>query len=349
MNKFPFVSIVICTLNGSKRISDCLDSLVGQDYPKESYEIIVVNDGSTDDTLDVLDRYGIKVVNHSKNLGIGAARNSGLQNASGEIIAYTDDDCLADPKWLTNLIGCYKDDVMAVGGLIASFSLETLMEKYMSETGYGNPSPIDFTKSKNPFYRFFVYLKYMFYPLVLRSTSPVMVSNVYTANASFKKEYLERAGGWAIELNSSEDSEMCNRLKKMFPNQKILFTKKSVISHRHFTSLWPFLRQTYLRSADTLRCYIKDNKIPPFFPFPIIQIAVSLLVFFIQPLFGVVTLLILPQLLYFWWLVKFIKSFHLRYLLFPYIQLSLELATIIGMLKGLIYLKIVKRNEAIKV
>jgi len=349
MNKFPFVSIIICTLNGGKRISDCLDSLVGQDYPKENYEIIVVNDGSTDDTLNVLDRYGIKVVNHPKNLGIGAARKSGLQSASGEIIAYTDDDCIADPKWLTNLIGCYKDDVMAVGGRIASYSLETLMEKYMSETGYGNPSPIDFTKSKNPFYRFFIYMKNMFSPLIFIPIDPIPVSNIYTANASFKKEFLKKAGGWAIELNSSEDSEMCNRLKKLFPNQKILFTKKSIITHRHFTSLWPFLRQTYLRSADTLRCYIKDNKIPPVFPFPIVYLAVSFLVFLIQPSFGIISLFLLPQLLYSWWLVKFIKSHRVHYLLFPYMQLGLELATVIGILRGLIYLKIKKSNETFKV
>lgn len=348
MNKLPFVSIIVCTFNGGKRISTCLDSLINQDYLKSNYEIIVVNDGSTDNTLTVLNQYQVKIVNHFENLGIGAARNSGLQNASGEIIVYTDDDCIADTKWLENLIKHHKINVMAVGGIIISQNLDSLMEKYMSETGYGNPSPIDFAKSKNPLYRFFVYLKDMFSPLILSHTDPSLVGGIYTANASFKKEILKKAGGWATEFNSSEDLEMCDRLKKMFPSQKILFTKNAAIMHKHETSFWHLLKKTYYRSENTLRCYIKNNKIPPFFPFPIIQITISILAFFTQSVFGVVSLIVLPQLLYSWWLVKFMKNFHLYHLLFPYMQLGIELATITGMVRGFIYLK-KKRNESIKI
>lgn len=342
MKKLPFVSIVVCTFNGSNRIIDCIDSLIHQDYPKTSYEIIVVNDGSTDNTLKILAQYPVKVVNHLKNLGICAARNSGLQNASGTLVAYTDDDCIADKNWLSNLVKHYSEDVIAVGGITIPYSIKSLMEKYMSETGYGNPAPIDFAKSKNLLSRFFVYLKDMFSPLIDCDTDPIPVRSIYTLNASFNKEILIKAGGWLSGFDFREDSEMCDRLNRLFPSQKILFTKYAIITHKHRTSFWHFLKQTYKRSESTLKCYIKDKKIPPVFPFPVFLLLISLLIFFINLSLGIVSLILLPQLLYSWWLVKFIEYRKGYYLLFPYMQLGLELATILGMLRGFIRLELEK-------
>lgn len=344
MKKLPFVSIIVCTFNGSSRISDCLDSLIHQNYPKSSYEIIVINDGSGDNTLKILTRYPVKVVNHLKNLGICAARNSGLQNASGSIVAYTDDDCIADKNWISNLVKHYGANVIAVGGITIPYSVKSLMEKYMSETGYGNPTPINFAKSKNPLFRFLVYLKDMFSPLIAGSTDPIQVRSIYTLNASFNKEILMKAGGWVRGFDFREDSEMCDRLNRLFPSQKILFTKKAIITHKHRTSFWHFFKQTYSRSESTLKCYIKDKKIPPVFPFPVIQLLTSFLAFLIQPLFGIISLFLLPQLFYSWWLVKYIRRCKGFYLLFPYMQLGLELATILGMLRGFIRLKLEKQK-----
>lgn len=336
MNKLPFVSIIVCTFNGSNVILDCIKSLMNQSYPKSSYEIIIVNDGSTDNTLKILNQYPIKVVNHLKNLGICAGRNSGLQNASGRIIAYTDDDCMADKNWIKNLVKHYGENVIAVGGITVPYSVNTLMEKYMSETGYGNPTPIEFAKSKNPLLRFFVYLKDMFFSLLTSEIDPIPVLSIYTLNASFKKEALVRAGGWMPGFDFREDSEMSNRLNRLFPSQKILFTKNAIITHKHRTSFWYFLKQTYARGGSTLKYYSKGKKIPPVFPFPVLQLLTSTLAFFISPFLGIVSLILLPQLLYAWWLIKFIRYRNSSFLLFPYMQLSLELATILGMLKGFI-------------
>lgn len=348
MNKLPFVSIVVCTFNGGGRISDCLDSLIHQDYPKSNYEIIVINDGSTDNTPKILTQYPVKIVNHFKNLGICAARDSGLQNASGSIVAYTDDDCIADKNWIKNLAKHFSRGVMAVGGITVPYSVNTLMEKYMSETGYGNPAPIDFAKSKNPLYRFFVYLKDMFSPLTDCDTDPIPVRSIYTLNASFKKEILIKAGGWVPGFNFREDLEMCDRLNRLFPSQGIFFTKKAIITHKHRTSFRHFLKQTYTRSESTLKCYIKDKKVPPIFPFPVFLLLTSFLAFYTSLLLGIVSLILLPQLLYSWWLVKFIKRRKGFYLLYPYTQLSLEFATILGMFRGFVKSKLKNKNESNK-
>ena len=98
----PRVTVVVCTYNGGRTLGQCLRSLEALDYP--DYEVIVVDDGSTDDTRDVLARFpGVRAI-HQPNRGLSVARNVGLHAASGEVVAYTDDDCFADPDWLSHLV-----------------------------------------------------------------------------------------------------------------------------------------------------------------------------------------------------------------------------------------------------
>jgi GT2 family glycosyltransferase len=111
----PRVSVVVCTYNGGRTLDQCLRSLLDLDYPE--YEIIVVDDGSTDDTRAIVGRFtGIRVI-HQPNLGLSAARNTGLRAATGAIVAYTDSDCFADRDWLTHLVHqLERSGAGAVGG-----------------------------------------------------------------------------------------------------------------------------------------------------------------------------------------------------------------------------------------
>ncbi|GJL49516.1 MAG: hypothetical protein NPIRA01_07430 [Nitrospirales bacterium] len=98
--EWPKISVVVCSYNGSRTIRDCLEALQRLDYPQ--YEVIVVNDGSTDNTEDIANEYPYRVIS-TTNQGLSNARNTGMYAASGEIIAYTDDDAYPDPHWLTYL------------------------------------------------------------------------------------------------------------------------------------------------------------------------------------------------------------------------------------------------------
>ncbi|HEX3148110.1 MAG TPA: glycosyltransferase [Gemmataceae bacterium] len=111
----PRVSVVVCTYNGGKTLDQCLQSLAAVEYP--DYEVIVVDDGSTDDTGDILARFPeIKAI-RQPNRGLSVARNVGLAEASGEIVAYTDSDCFADPDWLTHLVyQLHRSGAHGVGG-----------------------------------------------------------------------------------------------------------------------------------------------------------------------------------------------------------------------------------------
>ncbi len=94
----PRFSVVVCTCNGSATIRESLESLLKLEYP--NYEIIVVNDGSTDRTRAIVSDYtGINLIN-TENRGLSHARNVGMRAASGDYVAYIDDDAWPDSHWL---------------------------------------------------------------------------------------------------------------------------------------------------------------------------------------------------------------------------------------------------------
>jgi len=339
-SKKLFVTVIVCTYNGVNRIEDCLKSLINQTYSKDKYEIIVVDDGSEDKTSEIVSKYNVRLIKHKNNLGIPCARNTGIANAKGNIIAYIDDDCIADKNWLRNLLNPFKNiNIMGVGGLTKPVSFETLTEKYMAEVGYGNPIPIEFGKSKNPFYRFLIYLKNMFNPVSKKKGKIIQVQDICTLNACFNKRDIEGIGGFDEELKTSEDTDLCTRLNNRFKNKKIVFTNKAIILHKHRSSLTNLLKQTYFRSENTLKLYFKHKKFPPLFPFPILIVLGFLVNSYFNIFWSLAFLFLFPQIFYFWHFIKFIKKKDLDYILFPYIQFLVELTAILGMLRGYIILK----------
>jgi len=112
--KWPRISVVLCSYNGERTIRDCLEGLLRLDYP--NYEVIVVNDGSTDTTTSIAHEYPFRVIS-TENRGLSSARNLGLEAATGEIVAYTDDDAHPDPQWLKYLAATFMNTSHAgVGG-----------------------------------------------------------------------------------------------------------------------------------------------------------------------------------------------------------------------------------------
>jgi len=111
---WPRISVVVCSFNGERTIRRCCEALAALDYP--DYEVIVVDDGSTDRTAEIAHGFGFRVIT-TGNQGLSSARNTGMRAATGEIVAYTDDDAPPDPHWLTYLAwGFLTTDHVAIGG-----------------------------------------------------------------------------------------------------------------------------------------------------------------------------------------------------------------------------------------
>ena len=115
LQSYPRVSVVVCAYNAERTIDQCLASLEVLNYP--DYEVIVVNDGSRDRTRAIAESYDCCRIINQPNRGLSIARNVGAEAATGEIIAYTDSDCVADPDWLTYLVAKMEaSNLVACGG-----------------------------------------------------------------------------------------------------------------------------------------------------------------------------------------------------------------------------------------
>jgi O-antigen biosynthesis protein len=111
---WPRISVVVCTHNGSRTLGECLSAACRLDYP--DYEVIVVDDGSSDNSKVLASKYGCRVIT-TRNCGLSSARNTGLAATTGEIVAYIDDDAYPDSHWLRYLAATFlSTSHVAVGG-----------------------------------------------------------------------------------------------------------------------------------------------------------------------------------------------------------------------------------------
>jgi GT2 family glycosyltransferase len=111
---WPRMSVVVCSYNGARTIRDCCEGLRRLEYP--NFEVIVVNDGSTDATPEIVSQYAFRLIS-TENRGLSNARNTGWQAATGDIVAYIDDDAYPDPHWLTYLAAAFmRTTYVGIGG-----------------------------------------------------------------------------------------------------------------------------------------------------------------------------------------------------------------------------------------
>jgi glycosyltransferase involved in cell wall biosynthesis len=211
------VSIIIPTFNGSSRIGNCLDALLKQTGGRD-VEIVVINDGSTDNTADVVARYcGVRLISQS-NAGPAAARNRGALEARGTIILFTDDDCVPMPEWLAAMIEPFVDpNVVGVKGayrtrqrrLVARFVQVEYEDKYrlMSHVRH-----IDFIDTYSAAFRRGRFLEINGYD----TTFPVACAE------DVELSYRMSARGWAMK-----------------------FVPAAIVYHTHPDTLWRYLHKKY--------------------------------------------------------------------------------------------------------
>jgi GT2 family glycosyltransferase len=115
LQRYPKVSVVVAVYNGGATLEACLSSLSSMNYP--DYEVVLVDDGSVDQTRAIAERCSHVHAIHQPNAGLSAARNRGISAASGEVVAFTDADCRADEDWLYYLVGSLiSKECAGVGG-----------------------------------------------------------------------------------------------------------------------------------------------------------------------------------------------------------------------------------------
>ncbi len=210
---WPKVSVVVCTLNGAPTIRDTLDGLKRLEYP--DYEVIVVIDGSTDKTEMIVGEYAFQVITTS-NRGLSNARNTGLNAATGEIVAFMDDDAYPDPHWLHYIAHTFlTKDVCGVGGPNILPSEDGRAAECIALSP-GGPTHV--------------------------LTSDSEAEHIPGCNMAFWKSSLEAVGGFDPQFRvAGDDVDLCWRL--LDRGWKIGFHPSAVVWHHRRVSFRTYLKQ----------------------------------------------------------------------------------------------------------
>lgn len=341
------VSIIICTYNRSEDLQKTLSAFNFYNNPK--VEIIVVDDGSTDNTKEIVKHFGVTYIKNKAKAGIARVRNLGFRESSGDYIVYIDDDCIITEHWLFNLLNTFKDaNVMGVGGQVIAQDNNNIISRFMLESGYGNPPQVIRPENRvHPIlYSLYQYMTKNLNPITDSKVKQHRVDELCGANCAFRREMLEKINGYDEQYKTSEDTEISKRLRENFPDNKLVYNSEAIVAHKHYTSLIVLLKIKFIRAKMTLQlCSKKEHKVPILFPVPLGLLILLICSFIPGGLYPLLTLFISPPILYFWWLIRLIiKRKRLDFLLFPYIQLCSEVSTMAGAIYAGICIRI--NNEA---
>jgi GT2 family glycosyltransferase/DNA-binding beta-propeller fold protein YncE len=211
---WPWVSVVVCAYNAADTIEDCLTSLEQLTYP--NYEIILVNDGSRDATGEIGRRHPDVRVIDIPNGGLSAARNVGLSEAGGEIVAYTDADVRVDRDWLTYLVQpFFHSDVVGSGGPNVVPPDDPPMAQSIARAP-GGPTHV--------------------------LLDDRIAEHVPGCNMAFRREALLAIGGFnAVYLRAGDDVDVCWRLQAR--GWRIGFASAALVWHHHRATVKAYWRQ----------------------------------------------------------------------------------------------------------
>ncbi|MBN1568181.1 MAG: glycosyltransferase [Acidobacteria bacterium] len=215
----PDFSIIIPTFSRPLQLAECLQALDAQNFPKDLFEVIVVDDGGDIPAVDAISRFrqtlaitGLR----QQNKGPSSARNAGARISRGKYLAFTDDDCRPAPDWLIELQKCLRlnHDCLAGGRVINA----------LEENPYSEASQL------------IVDLVYAYYRSD-QGDPRFFASN----NIGMSAEAFRNLGGFAMEFRTSEDRDFCDRW--INSGHRLAFAPDAVVRHAHRLNLGDFWRQ----------------------------------------------------------------------------------------------------------
>lgn len=249
----PNYSVVVPAYNAGATVRLCLEALLRQSVGTPAYEVLVVDDGSTDDTAEVLKDFPVTVI-RQPNRGPAAARNHGARRARGEIILFTDADCVPREDWVAQMAKPFADaGVCAVKGAYRT-SQSALVARF---------AQVEFEER---------------FELLKRADAIDMVD---TYSASYRKHLFERMGGFdeSFPVANNEDTDLSYKFSAA--GLRMVFNPDAVVFHlRHPDTLPRYLRQKFWRGYWRMVVYrrfpgkmVKDSYTPQALKFQVLALA----------------------------------------------------------------------------
>ncbi|MCD6478352.1 MAG: glycosyltransferase [Candidatus Diapherotrites archaeon] len=317
-------SIIIPVRNGSATIADCLRALLNQKF-SGSYEIIVVDDGSADNTAEIVKKFrSVKLIKQEPR-GPAIARNTGAKNARYEIVVFTDADCIPEKDWLKEMLKPFANPkVAAVQGAYRTRQRSLIARFVQTEIEYR-------------------------YNKMLRSKT---IDWIGSYSAAYRKRIFLREQGFSEKFPkaSGEDPELSYRLQKK--GYKLVFNPKAIVYHRHPKSLMRYLRKKFQHAYWRILLYrmhkekmVSDSYTPQALKAQIGMLALAILFailspfnsLFIQAFFAVLLLVLLFMLPFTFFALK--RDFLIG-LITPAVLFLRDAAFLFGLASGFISLYI---------
>lgn len=329
ISKKIVISVVIPAYNAGKHLGFCLNALNQQTIDSKLYELIVVSDGSTDDTVSIAESYGAKVfcIDHQ---GPAAARNFGALKAYGEIIVFTDADCIPEKRWIENMVEPFQDPT--VSGVMGRYKTH---QKHLTAR---------FAQAE-------------FEDRYQRMRNKRQLDLVATYSAAYRKNIFIDSGGFDTSFTraDNEDVEFSYRLAR--GGHILRFSPHAVVYHHHPESIRQYFKQKLSRAAWRVVVYsfhpekaIKDSYTPASLKIQIILIWFVITSFLIIPFIpGTLILAIMLPVIFILSCLTFIANIwhhnSLIALISPFFLGIRSLAFSLGIVKGFFLIYSIKSSR----
>jgi GT2 family glycosyltransferase len=229
MNTQPRISVIIPAYNAGKTIYDCLRSLENQSAA-ENYEVIVVDDGSTDNTKSIIKNFRNVRLIEQQHMGPAAARNLGAKNSTGEIFMFTDADCVLNKDWISRMAEPFKNS--EISGAQGSYKTE-------QKSAVARFAQLEIEERYD------------------RMKSRKSIDFIGSYSAAYRKDVFLKVGGFdeSFPMASGEDPELSFKLAES--GHKMVFVPEAIVYHKHPESLEKYLKQKFWRAYWRIPLYKK--------------------------------------------------------------------------------------------
>jgi glycosyltransferase involved in cell wall biosynthesis len=324
-------SVVIGTFNGAGTLGVALGALEAQ-VTEFTYEILVVNDASTDSTAAVATRPSVRLINLERNQGHGHTLNVGLAEAGGQFMAMMDDDCVPPPEWIQQLGLAWKSvgpDVTMIGGLVEPIETDTFNRRYVAFRRPLSHQEAEINEDAGIWTR----LLYQFSPPRMRLDQRPVYFTV-GANMSVRVDAARDAGGFTDASGAGEEESLARPLRSRFGPQTIQLFPNIIMRHNFDASLRDTFRRSRSYGRSKGRDWVRDRDIPTIAPLIPIATLAAAVVAVVSPVFSALLLIFSPYVLYRRWF-QWLKSGGSREAIFyPYIQAGEEIFNNVGFVQG---------------
>lgn len=217
---YPRISVIVPAFNSSQWLPDCLEALLAQNFDKQTYEILVVDNGSSDETLEIIRQFPAVRLLQEQQRGSYAARNRGVAASSGAILAFTDSDCVPEPDWLRCI-----DEAMK------NTQLDIILGQRVLESGsavLGLWSDYECAKQQ------FVF-----------GGNQQELYYGHTNNMAVRRSVYNQCGPFKMLLRGSDTIFVCAVVNTR-GCQSVVYLPAMRVHHKEMTGLWSFLKNQFI-------------------------------------------------------------------------------------------------------